>query len=168
VADDFARAIAFLWPDEGGLVDDPADPGGVTNFGLSLRANPELGRSGIIALTAATAAAIYLRKWWTPYRYGLLAWPASGKLFDLAVNIGSEIACRMLQGACGDCGNLVAIDGLVGPLLAAAVQACDPQALHARWVELAELHYRLIEGHRPADARFLRGWIARADRWPLA
>jgi lysozyme family protein len=44
---------------EGGLVNHPNDPGGVTNFGISLRAYPQLGESGIRALTRDDAARIY-------------------------------------------------------------------------------------------------------------
>ncbi|MBI5343968.1 MAG: hypothetical protein HZB83_01285, partial [Deltaproteobacteria bacterium] len=40
--DNFERAIAFVLRHEGGYANDPRDPGGETNFGISKRAYPML------------------------------------------------------------------------------------------------------------------------------
>ena len=37
----FERAVARVLSDEGGYVDNPADPGGETNFGISKREYPD-------------------------------------------------------------------------------------------------------------------------------
>ncbi|HHV62978.1 MAG TPA: hypothetical protein GXX51_10120 [Firmicutes bacterium] len=44
---------------EGGLPEDPRDPGGITKFGISLRSYPSLGADGIRNLTHDQAIAIY-------------------------------------------------------------------------------------------------------------
>ena len=49
----FQRCVLFVLNEEGGYVNDPADPGGETNFGISMRAHPEVD---IKALTKAKAA----------------------------------------------------------------------------------------------------------------
>ncbi len=92
----FERAMARLLGDEGGYVDNPADPGGETKFGITKREYPNLD---IAALTPATAAAIYYRDWWQRYGYGDLPGPIAVKLFDLAVNIGPDHAARCIQPA---------------------------------------------------------------------
>ena len=56
MADLFEVAVDFILSVEGGLVDDPTDPGGLTKFGISQRAYPKLN---IRDLTADTAKALY-------------------------------------------------------------------------------------------------------------
>ena len=73
---------------EGGLVDHPNDPGGLTNHGISQRAYPNLD---IRALTREQAIAIYHRDYWLPLPDTLpdgLRW----MLFDVAVNHGLSVA----------------------------------------------------------------------------
>ena len=57
----FDRAFRFLIGEEGGYVNDPADPGGETKFGISKRAYPQLD---IKSLTLDQAKAIYRRDYW--------------------------------------------------------------------------------------------------------
>ena len=52
----FDIAIDFVLSQENGLADDPKDPGGITNFGISLRSYPDLGADGIRSLTRSAAA----------------------------------------------------------------------------------------------------------------
>ena len=97
----FERAIARLLGDEGGYVDNPADPGGETKFGITKREYPDLD---IEALTRDEAIAIYYRDWWQRYRYSELPGPIAAKTFDLAVNIGPDHAVRCVQRALRACG----------------------------------------------------------------
>ena len=39
---DFDLAINYVLENEGGVVDDPNDPGGLTNFGISQKQYPDL------------------------------------------------------------------------------------------------------------------------------
>lgn len=94
--DDFAKAMRFLLPWEGGLVDDPDDPGGLTNYGISLRYNPDLGRAGVKGLTPEKAGAIYRVKYWEPSGASRLPWPLSLVVFDTAVNCGVARAKEFL------------------------------------------------------------------------
>jgi lysozyme family protein len=54
----FLEAVAHLLHDEGGYVDNPADPGGETNFGISKQSYPDVD---IKNLTAEQATEIYYR-----------------------------------------------------------------------------------------------------------
>jgi lysozyme family protein len=92
----FSKAIARLLSDEGGYVNNPADPGGETKFGISKRQYSTLD---IKLLTQSQAIDIYYRDWWQRYRYSALPDEIGIKLFDLAANIGPAHASSCLQRA---------------------------------------------------------------------
>lgn len=92
---------------EGGYVNDPNDPGGETNWGISKRSYPNVD---IKALTRDGAKAIYKRDFWDRLQADTLYDGVAFQLFDFAVNSGIETAVRYLQRACG-----VADDGHWGP-----------------------------------------------------
>lgn len=162
----FLEAVETVLQHEGGLVDHPSDPGGVTKYGISLRAFPHLGRDGIINLTVDQAKDIYYRHYWLPNRYGEIESPAvSTKVFDLAVNVGAVNANRILQRAVNwlrpDDARLK-VDGVVGPKTLAATNGCDPARLLQliRW-HAAEYYHQLAKARK--DLRqFLLGWLNRA------
>jgi lysozyme family protein len=87
-------AIALVLKHEGGLSEDPADPGGLTNFGISQRAYPHLD---IKALTKEEAAAIYRQDYWTPKMAALDDQRLANCVLDCAVNQGPEVARSFLS-----------------------------------------------------------------------
>jgi lysozyme family protein len=111
----FERAFAFVVGTEGGYVDNPADPGGPTKFGISHAAYPTLD---ITSLTLAQAQAIYQRDYWDKVGGDALPPPLALLVFDAAVNNGPARAIRWLQLAVG-----VHPDGLLGPATQAAIAA---------------------------------------------
>ncbi len=160
----FARAIVRVLGDEGGYVDNPADPGGETKFGITKRQYPDLE---IATLTQADAVAIYYRDWWQRYRYSELPGPIGAKLFDLAVNIGPDHAVKCLQRALRACGRRVAEDGALGRETNTAVGAANQLAMLAALRAEAAGYYRALaaleRGRRPGGDRvFLEGWLNRA------
>lgn len=100
-------AIDFVLSYEGGLVDNPADPGGLTNFGISSRSYPTVD---IRNLTRSDAEAIYRRDYWDAIHGDELPGPLAIAVFDSAVNQGAGTAKRMLQIALN-----VTVDGVIGP-----------------------------------------------------
>ena len=160
----FERAVTRLLGDEGGYVDNPADPGGETKFGITKREYPQVD---IAALTRAAAIAIYFRDWWQRYRYGELPGPIAAKTFDLAVNIGSDHAVRCVQRALRACGRRVTEDGALGPATIVAAGAANQLALIAALRAEAAGYYRTLaaleRGRRAGgDREFLKGWLNRA------
>lgn len=112
---DFNTAFDRLMGNEGGYSNDPKDPGGETNWGISKRSYPGVD---IKALTRDGAKAIYLIDFWNPIGD---ADPAiKFQVFDFAVNSGIQTAIRKLQAVLG-----VADDGHWGPRSAAALAAAD-------------------------------------------
>ena len=88
--DFFAQALDHVLKWEGGnkITDDPRDPGGLTKWGVSLRAHPKLGRDGIRNLTREQAADIYKREYWLPCGCHKLRPALALAVFDAAVNVG--------------------------------------------------------------------------------
>ncbi len=104
-----------LLGNEGGYSNDPNDPGGETNWGISKRSYPDVD---IKALTKAGAKAIYWRDFWSRIDADALPDGVAFQLFDFAVNSSPETAVRYFQRAIG-----VADDGHFGPISRAAAQA---------------------------------------------
>jgi lysozyme family protein len=102
----WAKGIAFVLSQEGGLTNDPNDPGGLTNFGISQKSYPSLD---IKNLTVDQASAIYQRDYWQACSCDQLAWPFDMMVFDTAVNQGTSKAIRLLQIALD-----VTVDGIIG------------------------------------------------------
>lgn len=90
----FDQALAFVLEREGGYVNDPADPGGETNFGISKRAYPTID---IRHLTPELAGAIYFRDYWSAAGCETLAPDLALLVFDTAVNCGVTRAMAWLH-----------------------------------------------------------------------
>ena len=147
---DFNLAIPVVLANEGGLVDNPSDPGGLTNFGISQRSYPNVD---IRALTPEMAADIYRRDYW---KFDAVDSQAlCTKIFDMYVNMGHS-AVRILQTCLG-----VTADGLWGPGTCAAVNAAGDDLLNTYRQALAQ-HYQNLVLANPALAQFLHGWLRRA------
>ena len=145
----FDEAFESLIGHEGGLSDNPADPGGLTRYGISQRSYPG---ENIRALTLDRAKAIYLRDFWAPAGCEGVPVAVRFDLFDMAVNSGVRAAIKCLQGAAG-----CAADGVLGPNTLAAVGALDGARLSARF-NGARLAFM---ASLPAWPNFGRGWTNR-------
>jgi lysozyme family protein len=153
----FKAAVDVLLDHEGGYRDDPDDPGGETNFGISKRSYPELD---IKSLTREQAEAIYYRDWWTAYGYGSIADEGvASKVLDLAVNIGPARAHKLLQETInGLCPAHVTVDGRFGPATLGALNSHpNPECLLAA-LKCNAVRYYLSLG----KPKYLAGWLKRA------
>jgi len=79
-------AIDLVLRHEGGLVNDPQDPGGVTNFGISKRSYPDLD---IVGLSRAQAGSIYQRDFWTETMATQMDQRLANCMLDARVNQGA-------------------------------------------------------------------------------
>lgn len=153
----FDKAYAKLLKHEGGYVNDPADPGGETRYGISKRSYPDID---IKSLTIAQAREIYRRDFWEKPGFSQIQDPElAGKVFDLGVNIGTARAAKFLQGAANIFEAKLKVDGIIGPMSLRWINGFKhPKALISALEILAGNYYI-----RLGKARFLAGWLIRLD-----
>lgn len=149
---DFDKAFELVVGHEGGFVNDPADPGGRTIYGITERDHPDLWTAGPPSLNVCKQR--YREQYWEPIKGDQLPWPMSLFVFDAAVNQGAKPAVMMLQRALD-----TAQDGILGrQTLALAAKATDWHL--GRYMAFRALRY---QGTRNFD-RFGEGWLTRIFR----
>lgn len=180
------RMIRDILRREGGYVDDPLDPGGATNHGVSLRYARGIGldldgdgdtdADDIRLVTPAVAAQLYHDDFYSGPRINRLPAPIQPVVFDWAVNSGPPRAIIGLQGVLNEAYwvdpglGLAPLDedGVIGPLTrraaGAASEALGPVLVNAL-VDARIAFYHDIVTARPASRRFLRGWLRRAEEF---
>ena len=161
VTDAFVAAVERVLEDEGGFSDHPSDPGGATNFGISIRFAGSIGldvdgdgdtdKADIIALTREHAMGIYREHFYDKHRCGEMPAGIGYALFDGVVNQG-PVAVRFMQRAAG-----VYADGIVGMQTLAAVNSVDRVKLLDDYCTHRALHYAGLSTVRV----FGRGWFRR-------
>lgn len=155
--DAWALARAWILETEGGYVDDPDDPGGETNFGISKRTYQNLD---IKALTPDDAARIYKRDFWVHTCADRLPPVLGIAFFDSAVNQGPSRAGMLLQLSLG-----VHADGVIGAsTIAAAVNAERLGLLRSEltdYLSRRAVHYAELADQRLQMRKFRRGWFRR-------
>jgi lysozyme family protein len=93
---DFRRALQFTLKWEGGYINDPADPGGETKYGIAKRSHPSLD---IANLTPEQAATIYANEYWDACGCDSIPFPFCVAVFDTAVNCGVSKATQWMKEA---------------------------------------------------------------------
>jgi lysozyme family protein len=157
-------SLEFVLRWEGGFVNNPNDPGGRTNRGVTQkvydqwRARQGAPAQDVKLIGDAEVEAIYESGYWLAARCDLLDDPLYLVQFDTAVNMGVGRAVRFLQGAVA-----CPVDGDFGPGTEKAFAACDRGAAVIHYCNAREAFYdRLIEKN-PKLATFRKGWLNRLN-----
>ncbi len=145
-------AMAFVFKMEGDLTDDPNDPGGLTKYGISKKAYPDLD---IRNITIDQAKEIYKNDYWEMCNCDELAFPFDIATFDCAVNQGVGKAKRLLQNALD-----VSVDGIIGDKTIAASFKATPRTFKKLIAERISEYFRLIINN-PRLMVFSVNWIFR-------
>lgn len=147
----FDDAFQALLGNEGGYVDNPADPGGATRWGITERVARAWGYTGDMrALPVDIAKQIAKKNYWDPYQCDQFDPRIGFQVFDAAYNGGHP--AQWLQQAAG-----VPVDGVIGSGTIAAVRAADPMKIIMRFDA-----YRLLYlGNLSAWSTFGHGWANR-------
>lgn len=179
---DIAREIVAR---EGGYVndpDDPDDPGGATNFGVTIGTMRSLGldltgdgkvdAADVRALTRGQAEQIFVEHYFRKPRLAELPDPVQASVFDMYVNAGAN-AVKILQKLVSRMGFPATADGVIGPRTIAAVadaaEAAPAHIADAYGIARRNYYYALAD-QRPASRKYARtraggkgGWITRAE-----
>lgn len=173
----FDPAVNYVLANEKGLEENKNDPGGITNFGLSLRflrAIEEPTKYGffgaiweeedVIALTLDKAKLIYHGEFWERASFDKIKdQHICNYIFDMSVNLGIAPAIKCVQRACwafiSDRYQLPD-DGILGKETIAYVNVYGENILPVIRAERAG-EYRLIVANNPKNKEFLNGWLNR-------
>lgn len=141
----------------GVVTNDPDDNGGLTKWGISLRAHPELSEDGIRSLSKAQAKEIYKADYWGSIKATSFPLKTRLAIFDMAVNHGVSRASKLVQKAANADGAKLMLDGEIGPITLAAVKAIAPVEF------LVLLSMERLAFYQAADdfEKFGKGWQRR-------
>ncbi|TFL18610.1 holin-associated N-acetylmuramidase [Jannaschia formosa] len=169
---------------EGGYVNDPDDPGGATNHGVTIHTMRRLGldldgdgdvdAADVRRVSRAQATDIFMEHYFARPRIDLLPEALQASVFDMYVNAGDN-AVRILQRLLNRMGQRVAVDGALGPRTAAAAREAAEEApdhiADAYGIARRNYYYALAD-RRPASRKYARrrdggkgGWIRRAEEF---
>jgi len=112
--DNFDKCLKLVLEHEGGYVNHPLDPGGMTNYGVTRKVYEQyLGRDvteeDMKEMPLEHVGEIYKRKYWDKVRGDDLPSGLDWAVFDFAVNAGVSRAAKVLQGFIA-----TSVDGAIG------------------------------------------------------
>ena len=169
---------------EGGYVNDPDDPGGATNhgvtihtmrrLGLDLNGDGKINPADVRRLSQDQAIEIFIQHYFDRPRIAELPRVLHATVFDMYVNAGSN-AVRILQRLLRDMGYDLSLDGVIGPqtirVSHMAVREGGDHLGDAYGIARRNYYYRIAD-RRPASRKFARrrdggkgGWIRRAEEF---
>ncbi len=163
----FEEALRIILRFEGGYSNDPKDPGGPTNRGITQKTYDAwrkahgLPLQDVRYITNDEVRAIYREGYWQAAHCDSLPAPLNVVIFDIAVNSGVQRALRFLQEALG-----VPVTGHWDRRTREAVEALqaeDVRVVVERILNLREGFYRQIALKNPNLQRFLQGWLNRIN-----
>lgn len=169
---------------EGGYVNDPDDPGGATNFGVTIHTMRRLGldldldgqitTADVRALTRDQAIEIFEKHYFEKPLIAMLPDVLHATVFDMYVNAGAN-AIKILQRLLREMGHSLTDDGILGPKTIGAAQTAymsAPEHLADAYGIARRNYYFRIADRRTASRKYARtraggkgGWIKRAEEF---
>ena len=157
MTDRFAACLPLILAHECGFTNDPRDPGGPTNFGITQATwAAYIGHPVTVTdmqnLTGDQVAPVYRARFWDAAFCDKLPPGLDYMVFDCAVNQGVGRAIKTLQQMLG-----VPADDSVGPKTMLAIRGVDAKASIATYAALREAFYRSLS----TFPTFGHGWLNR-------
>ena len=153
----FQKCLDLVLKSEGGWVNNPADPGGETNLGVTKKVWEEwVGHDvkTMKGLTPADVAPMYQAKYWMACYANQLPVGVDYMAFDAAMNMGPGRAVKLLQEAMG-----CVPDGVIGPRTMQLIAQKDPQDVVNAYSNRKTSFYESL----PTFATFGKGWLKRVE-----
>jgi lysozyme family protein len=154
----WAKSFGLLIKSEGGYVNNPADPGGRTNLGVTQAVwenwiGHASGEKEMKSLTPEIVEPLYKKKYWDACRCDNLPSGIDYLVFDAAVLSGVGFSAKTLQKVAG-----ATIDGAIGPKTIAAV--VTTKDLIEKFSDEKATFYKSL----PTFSQFGNGWLDRIAR----
>jgi len=157
--DNWEKCFELVLKHEGGYVNNPKDPGGMTNLGVTKRVweeyvGHEVDEAAMRALTPNVVKPLYKKNYWDKIKGDELPSGVDYAAYDLAVNSGTGRAAKYLQQIAG-----VPVDGAIGPKSLEAIKACNA----TETVDvLCDMRLDFLQ-KLPTWGTFGKGWGKRVD-----
>jgi lysozyme family protein len=155
----FRDCLELVLKHEGGFVNHPKDPGGMTNLGVTKKVwedwiGHEVDEKAMRALTPALVAPMYEMKYWRTSYCEKLPRGLDLLVFSMAVNAGSGRSVKLLQDAIG-----VVADGVIGPKTMAKINEANVETLIDKFSEARTAFYKGLK----TFPVFGKGWLNRTN-----
>lgn len=159
MANNFQECLVKVLKHEGGFVNHPKDPGGMTNLGVTKKVweewiGHEADEKAMRALTPAIVAPMYEMKYWRTSYCEKLPRGLDLLVFTMAVNSGSGRSVKLLQDAIG-----VVADGVIGPNTMAKINEANVEVLIDKFSEARTSFYKGLK----TFPVFGKGWLSRTE-----
>lgn len=164
---DIMKFIPLLLTVEGGYVNDPDDPGGATNLGVTLATWREAGYDidgdgyidaddvRMLSVSDAVARVIKPKFWDRWHADDIRCQAVANILVDWLYNSGSP-GIRIPQKLLGVCQ-----DGIVGPETLKALNGADQEEFFASVKSERIKYYSDLVARKPDLRKFFKGWMNR-------
>jgi lysozyme family protein len=166
----FEQALDYTFANEGGFSNDTNDHGGATRYGIT-RAEASRWRKKPVSVADMKvfpideAKAIYKAWYWDTMALDKVASASIAIcMFDIGVVMGIGIPPKFAQSICNAHGGSLVVDGHLGPLSIAAMNALDPNVFVRDFSAKTEARFRGIVANNSSQHVFLKGWLNRAHR----
>ncbi len=158
-AANFSKCLDMLLHHEGGFVNHPDDPGGMTNLGVTKAVYEKYIKRNATeaemrALTKIDVSPIYRSNYWDRGHCDDLPSGVDWSVFDWGVNSGMGRAAKALQRVVG-----VTADGAIGPMTIKATHNMKPQEVIVKMHSSRQSFYESLTNFKT----FGRGWSRRND-----
>ena len=144
----YPESYAFTLGYEGGYVNDPNDPGGCANAGITIGtlqawrgASMTVTCEDVAALTEPEIGMIYATNYWAPVWGNRLPVGINCQVWDFGVNAGPSRAIKTLQACIG-----TKQDGIMGPDTLGTTMERDSDELLQEYHERRQAYYESLDG----------------------
>lgn len=171
----FNAYIPLLRKIEGGFVNDPDDPGGATNKGITLKTFEIFAQSllgieptleNLKALTDSQAAKIFKVGWWNKMKGNKIkSQDVAEIVIDHSIHSNRRVATKMAQRVMNRLGQFLVDDGVFGTLTLKAINTVNPAKFHKLYKKARIEYYKRLTDLKPRLRKFLPGWINRANKF---
>ena len=156
----FKECLDLVLKSEGGFVNHPQDPGGMTNLGVTKRVweeytGHEADEKTMRGLTPEKVAPLYEQRYWRPTYCEVLPRGLDLLVFSMGINAGTGRSVKLLQQSIG-----CVPDGIIGPRTMELIKQSNTANLIGSFSEARRNYYKSLA----TFPTFGKGWLARVDR----
>jgi lysozyme family protein len=167
----FSDYLSVILKHEGGLVNNPNDPGGITNYGISLMFlkgislpmadidhDGDVDADDIRKMTTSSASNLYKAYFWDKTNIESVNNELLRlQLFDMGVNAGNKTAIKLLQILLQ-----TVSDGIIGPATLSRIKSYSGDIVFD-YAKTRKNYYTNLTVQKQNLKEFLKGWINRVN-----